>query len=61
MKVYVKGLKDGVETSFTSFILDYFDDKKGITVMGRTTAYTASAVIELMADGCIEEKGVSPP
>jgi len=61
MKVYVDGLRKGVEASQTNYLLDYFDEEKGITAMGRTTAYTASAVIELLADGIIEEKGVIPP
>jgi saccharopine dehydrogenase-like NADP-dependent oxidoreductase len=61
MKVYVKGLRNGIEKSYTSFLLDHYDDKKGITAMGRTTAYTALAVIELLADGLIAEKGIIPP
>lgn len=29
--------------------------------MGRTTAYTASVVIELLGDGTIDKRGVIPP
>jgi len=61
MKVCVDGLRNGIETSYTYSLLDYFDERKGITAMGRTTAYTASAVIELLGDGTIDERGVIPP
>ncbi|MEM1570322.1 MAG: saccharopine dehydrogenase family protein [Candidatus Bathyarchaeia archaeon] len=61
MKVYVDGVKNGRETHYSYILLDYYDEKKGVTAMGRTTAYTASAVVQLLLRKEIEEKGVVPP
>jgi saccharopine dehydrogenase-like NADP-dependent oxidoreductase len=61
MKVFVSGLRRGTETSHTYFLLDRYDEKKRITAMGRTTAYMASAVIELIAGCLVEEKGIIAP
>jgi saccharopine dehydrogenase-like NADP-dependent oxidoreductase len=41
--------------------LDYYDEKRGITAMARTTAYPASIVAQLMLKGNIKQKGVVPP
>ncbi|MBO3803166.1 MAG: saccharopine dehydrogenase family protein [Candidatus Brockarchaeota archaeon] len=61
MKVYVSGLKGGKNKSYTYYLLDRYDEEEGVSAMGRTTAYTASAAIELLAGGLVEEKGVIPP
>lgn len=61
MKIEVDGVKDGKETNYTYQMLDYFDEKKQITAMARTTAYTASIIVESLLKGVIKEKGVVPP
>jgi len=61
MKVEVGGVQDNRETIYTYNLLDRFDEEKRMTAMARTTAYTASIVVELLARGVIEEKGVVPP
>lgn len=61
MNIDVIGAKEGVETRCNYHLLDYFDEKKRITAMGRTTAYTASVVVQLLAEGEIKEKGIVPP
>jgi saccharopine dehydrogenase-like NADP-dependent oxidoreductase len=61
MKIEVDGIKDGQGTRYTYHMLDLFDEEKQITAMARTTAYTASIIVELLLKGAIKEKGVVPP
>ena len=61
MRIKVDGRKDSTKTLHTYEVIDYFDEKRKITAMGRTTAYTAFAVIKLMVEDRIDKKGVIPP
>jgi len=61
MKIEVEGIRKGQKTCYSYLLLDYYDEKKNVTAMGRTTAYTASAVIELLAKDEIKERGIIPP
>ncbi len=61
MRVEVDGIKNGRETRYSYILVDYYDEEKKVTAMGRTTAYTASAVIQLLAKKEIVEVGVVPP
>jgi len=61
MQVEVSGLKAGRKILYTFHLLDRFDKKKKVTALARTTAYTTSAVAQLVIDEAIEEKGVIPP
>ncbi len=59
--IRVSGSKDGKRIKYVYHVLDHYDKKHHITSMARTTAYTSSIVIQLMARKTIEEKGVIPP
>jgi saccharopine dehydrogenase-like NADP-dependent oxidoreductase len=61
MKVDVKGLKGGRETTFTYTLLDLFDGITQTSAMARTTAFTASVVAQMLAQGEIEGRGVITP
>jgi saccharopine dehydrogenase-like NADP-dependent oxidoreductase len=61
LKIEVNGVRKGSGTRYNCYLLDYYDVNKKVTAMGRTTAYTASAVVQLLAKGDIKEKGVVPP
>ena len=61
MKVEVSGVRNGRHVSYVYHLLDEYDEKKGITAMARTTAYTASATAQLILRKVIREKGVVPP
>ncbi len=61
MTVEVAGVREGEEARFRYYLLDRFDERKNVTAMARTTAYTASIVAQKLAKGAIEEKGVVPP
>lgn len=61
MTVEVRGEAGGEEAGYRYYILDRFDREKGVTAMARTTAYTASIVASMLAEGVIVERGVVPP
>ncbi|MCK5592997.1 hypothetical protein KAI31_02755, partial [Candidatus Bathyarchaeota archaeon] len=61
MKVKVSGVRSGRHVSYTYHLSDQYDEKKGITAMARTTAYTASIIAQLILRKVIREKGVVPP
>jgi saccharopine dehydrogenase-like NADP-dependent oxidoreductase len=61
LKVEVYGLKNGGKIRHTYTLIDYYDEKSGVTAMARTTAYTASIVAQLILKGSISLKGVVPP
>lgn len=60
MKVEVSGTVDGSRRRFIYILVDYYDPKRRVTAMARTTAYPASIVAQLTAREAIEEKGVIP-
>jgi lysine 6-dehydrogenase len=61
MRIKVSGRKGSTKFLHTYEVIDYFDEKRNITAMGRSTAYTAFAVIKLMIENRINRKGVTPP
>jgi len=61
MNVKVTGSKGGSRVLYNYRILDRYDSAGKITAMARTTAYTASIVVQLLANNEIREKGVIPP
>jgi len=61
MRIGVSGRKDSAKILYTYEMIDYFDERKNITAMGRSTAYTAFAVIKLIIEKRIAQKGVVPP
>ncbi len=42
-------------------VIDRYDDSMGMTALARTTAFTATAVASLLADGRVPGPGVVPP
>ncbi|MCW4037579.1 MAG: saccharopine dehydrogenase NADP-binding domain-containing protein [Candidatus Bathyarchaeota archaeon] len=61
MSVAVEGSANGVPTRYLYRLLDRYDELQGITAMARTTAYTASIIIQLLVQGAVKERGVVPP
>ena len=61
MRIKISGRKNSTRFLHTYEMIDYFDEKRNITAMGRSTAYTAFAVIKLMIENRIDRKGVIPP
>jgi saccharopine dehydrogenase-like NADP-dependent oxidoreductase len=60
LKVEVAGVKNGRHTRYVYHLLDYYDEKRRITAMARTTAYTASIVAQMLLKKALKEKGVVP-
>ena len=58
LRVWITGKIDGVKKKYTLQVIDYFDEKNGISSMMRMTSYPASIIAQMMADGTIEKKGV---
>jgi saccharopine dehydrogenase-like NADP-dependent oxidoreductase len=61
MNIEVRGESSGEKAGFRHRIVDRFDHETGVTAMARTTAYTASIVASMLAQGTIEGPGVIPP
>ena len=57
MKVILHGENKRIEWS----LLDYYDKETKISSMARTTGYTCTAAVNLMAQNLFSEKGVFPP
>lgn len=61
LQILVDGIQEGKPTSYRYDLIDRFDHEKGITSMARTTGYTATMALRLLADGLYQHKGISPP
>lgn len=61
LRVVVQGLKDGVETTYTFNMVDYYDDDKNVTSMAKTTSYTAAIVGRMLGRNEITGVGLVPP
>jgi saccharopine dehydrogenase-like NADP-dependent oxidoreductase len=57
MKVIIHGENKTIEWN----LLDYFDKETKISSMARTTGYTCTAAVNLIAQNLFSEKGVFPP
>jgi saccharopine dehydrogenase-like NADP-dependent oxidoreductase len=61
MRVVVEGAKDGHSRRYRFDLLDRYDRATGTTSMARTTGYTCSAAVRLVASGRYRHPGISPP
>ncbi len=61
MKVIVEGEKNGVAHRLEYNLLDRYDPITRISSMSRTTGYTCTAAVHLIAKDLFREKGVFPP
>ena len=61
MRVIVDGAKKGRRLRRSFEMVDRFDRTTGTTSMARTTGFTCTAAVRLVAGGLWERKGVSPP
>ena len=61
MQVIVEGKKEGRRLRFTYDLFDTHDPVSGIHSMARTTGYTATVALRMIADGLYTHKGVSVP
>ncbi|MFI5335683.1 MAG: saccharopine dehydrogenase family protein [Opitutales bacterium] len=61
MRITVEGTKDGRPVKRVVDLLDRYDPATRTTSMARTTAYTCTAVVRLVAAGGFTRKGICPP
>lgn len=61
MRVIVEGREEGRPRTYTFDMLDRFDRATGTTSMARTTGYTCTAAVRMVARGLFDRKGISPP
>jgi len=61
MQIQVEGRKEGRRLRYTYDLLDHFDHDMQVTSMARTTGYTATMTVRLMAEGLYTRKGIIPP
>lgn len=61
MKVIMRGEQDGKKKTVEYDLLDHYDPLTKISSMARTTGYTCTAAVQLIAQSLFTEKGVFPP
>ncbi len=57
----ITGMKDGLRREFTIDLHDRYCPETDVISMARTTGYTATAAIRMMAEGIFTDKGICPP
>jgi lysine 6-dehydrogenase len=61
MKVIVSGKKGQQRMRYTWDLMDRYDPATGVHSMARTTGYTATVAVRMIADGLYNHKGVTVP
>jgi len=61
MRVLIEGKKDKKKIRYTYNLLDRHNEKTNVHSMARTTGYTATTVLRLLAEGLFHRKGICPP
>lgn len=61
MKIFVEGMKGGKKLRYVYDLLDRYDDRTQTHSMARTTGYTATVVLRMIAHGLYQKKGVTAP
>lgn len=61
MQIIVEGEKNDKKVRYTYDLFDTYDPVTDTTSMARTTGYTATVTVRMIADGFYSDKGISPP
>jgi saccharopine dehydrogenase-like NADP-dependent oxidoreductase len=61
MQVLIEGTADGLPQRIQYDMLDRYDPATQLSSMSRTTGYTCTAAVNLIAKNLFREKGVFPP
>lgn len=61
MRISATGATNSGPVRYTYELLDGYDAESGTTSMARTTGYTCTGVVRLVAQGLFSRKGISPP
>jgi lysine 6-dehydrogenase len=57
VRVSVKGTKEGEPTEIVWELIDYMDEKTGLSAMMRTTAFPISIIAQMLVKGTIRSRG----
>ena len=61
LRVIVDGRAQGKRLRYQYDMLDHYDETEQVSSMARTTGYTATALIDVIAKDMINKQGVLPP
>ena len=61
LQILVEGKKNGQKLRYVYDLFDRFDQSTGVTSMARTTGYTATMALRMVAEGIYTHQGISPP
>jgi len=61
MKIIIEGFKDRKKIRYEYDLLDHYDPVMETISMARTTGYTATMALRMIAEGLYTQKGISPP
>ena len=61
MRIEVEGIKDGKNIRHTYSLFDEYCPETNVHSMARTTGYTATMAIRMLAEGLYNEKGIIVP
>lgn len=61
MRIIVSGKENGRKKTYTYDLLDYYNATTNTSSMARTTGYTCTAVVHLLANNLFKRKGIIPP
>jgi saccharopine dehydrogenase-like NADP-dependent oxidoreductase len=61
MKVIVEGTKEGAAAGYEYNLFDRYDETSGVHSMARTTGYTATVALRMLAGGLYDRKGIVAP
>jgi lysine 6-dehydrogenase len=61
MQINMQGKKEQQQQYYSCHLHTRYDEAQGLTAMARTTAFTASIIVQLLANGHIPCRGVVPP
>lgn len=61
MRIIIAGEENGKQVRYQYDLHDEFDRETNTTSMARTTGYTCTAAVHLIANGMFDRKGICPP
>lgn len=61
VKIIIEGVKNNQKVRYTYNMLDRHDEKTNTHSMARTTGFTATTMLRLLAKGMFNQKGICPP
>jgi len=61
MKIIVEGVKSNQNLRYIFDLIDYYDEVTKVHSMARTTGYTATMTVRMLANGLFNKKGICPP